>query len=211
VNIHEALVQVRKEVGSIAKSERNTSQNFFFRGIDAILNKVGPAMVDQGVNCYPEIKSLESRDVVTKSGTKMREITVWVAYRYVGPEGDDVVVTVPGEASDAGDKAVSKAMSVALRTAHLQALQIPTRETDPDTTSMTRGVDTLAQVKADIWAQARKRGWITQGESGEEYQELHDDYALWSQGGDIAESDEESLKKYLAHLLPKRTMKRGES
>jgi hypothetical protein len=211
VNVHEALIQVRKEVGGIAKADRNTSQNFFFRGIDAILNKVGPAMVDQGVNCYPDLKSLDSRDVVTGKGTKMREVTLWVSYRYVGPEGDDVVITVPGEASDAGDKAVSKAMSVALRTAHLQALQIPTREADPDKHSMTRGVDPLTKVKNDIWAEARKQGWITQGENGEEYQQLHDDYALWSQGGDIAEAELEMLKKYLGHLLPKRTMKRGDS
>jgi hypothetical protein len=37
-----------------------------------------------------------------------------------------------GEAADAGDKATSKAHSVAYRTCLLQALSIPTHEPDPD-------------------------------------------------------------------------------
>jgi hypothetical protein len=40
----------------------------------------------------------------------------------------------PGEAFDSGDKSTAKAMSVAYRTALLQALTLPTDEPDPDET-----------------------------------------------------------------------------
>ena len=46
---------------------------------------------------------------------------------------------VIGEAGDSGDKATPKAMSVALRTALLQTLMLPTDEPDPD--SFTYGAD----------------------------------------------------------------------
>lgn len=208
--LREALIEVRGEVGAIGKSEKNTAQNFMFRGVDQILNKVGPALARNGINCYPELRSLESRDIVTGKGTRMREVTVQVAYHYeLGDE--EIVAVVPGESADAGDKAVSKAMSVALRTAHIQTLQIPTGGVDPDAQTVKRATDPLMKVKADIWAEASKRGWIEQGEHGETFDELQADFALWSEGGQIADGDLDTLQKYLTHLKPKRTMKRGDS
>ena len=47
-------------------------------------------------------------------------------------DGSSVTATVAAEAWDAGDKATPKAMSVAMRTALLQALALPTDEPDPD-------------------------------------------------------------------------------
>jgi hypothetical protein len=211
VNIHEAIIRVRDDVGIIGKGDRNTQQNFLFRGVDRVLNTVGPAMVRHGVNCYPELQSLDYRDVVTSKGTRMREVTVQVAYHYVGPEGDMQVTIVPGEAMDAGDKAVSKAMSVALRTAHIQTFQIPTGDADPDSQTFTRKVDPVIKLKQDIWAEARKREWIQPGEHGETYDELQADFVTWSEGQGIEEASAELLTKYLTHLRPKRTMKRGDS
>lgn len=211
MSIHSALILVREDVGAIGKDDRNDHQRYMFRGVDAILNKVGPALAKHGVNCYPELLSLDSRDVVTSKGNKQREVTVTVAYHYVYGEGDEIITTVPGEAADTGDKAVSKAMSVALRTAHIQTLQIPTREADPDAHTMTRAVDPLVKVKGEIWEEARKRGWIKADEQGETFDALAEDFVAWSEGGDITVSDVKTLKDYLTHLRPKRTMKRGQS
>ena len=41
MKIHEALAKVMADVQSVSKSERNTHQNFNFRGIDAVLNERG--------------------------------------------------------------------------------------------------------------------------------------------------------------------------
>ena len=62
----------------------------------------------------------------------MAHVSVRVRYRFMAPDGSHVDAVVPAEAFDSGDKAVSKAMSVAFRTALIQALTLPTNEPDPD-------------------------------------------------------------------------------
>lgn len=207
MTLNEQLIAVRQQVGAIGKSDKNTAQGFAFRGIDTILKKVGPALADHGVNCWPELRALDSRDIVTGKGTRMREVTVTVAYHYTY-DGEEIVTVVPGEAADAGDKAVSKAMSVALRTSHIQTLQIPTGELDPDTQSVSRSLDPVVKLKHDIWTEAHKRGWIKHTDDGETWDELQADFATWNQGGDLTSADAATLREYLAHIKPKRTMRR---
>lgn len=137
--IHEALSSVMEEVKSVGKKDRNESQRFNFRGIDAVVNAVGPALRKHGVIVLPEV--LEHRyEVATSSkGTPMGHVIVKVAYTFIGPAGDQLTCSVIGESMDIGDKATPKAMSVAFRTALLQALALPTDEPDPDSESYERG------------------------------------------------------------------------
>ena len=59
-----------------------------------------------------------------------------------GESGEELSATVPAEAFDTSDKATSKAISVALRTALTQVLYIPTMEVDRDYSHITvDGVD----------------------------------------------------------------------
>lgn len=208
MNINEAMAAVMAEVRSIEKGDKNDFHNFMFRGIDRVLNKVGPALRAHGVVVTPELRNLESRDITTSKGKREREVTVTVAYHFRGPEGDmlEPPVVVPGEASDAGDKAVAKAMSVAQRIAYIQAFNIPTGESDPDRHVVTRAVDPLVKVKNDIWAEAEKRGWVTD----EGYEKLAEEFTVWSQGALIGEANEKTLKEFLAHLRPTTTMRRSE-
>jgi hypothetical protein len=76
----------------------------------------------------------------------MGHVKVKVTYTFIGQAGDAISATVVGEAMDAGDKATAKAMSVAFRTALLQALCLPTDEPDPDSNSYERSgaTDVLA-------------------------------------------------------------------
>ena len=127
-----------------------------------------------------------------------------VAYTYQGPEGDSLVTVVAGEASDLGDSAVSKAMSVALRIAHTQMLQIPTGESDPADKATTRGTDPLTKVKTEIWEIAERKGWISEGD----FTRLAEDFSVWSQGGVITEADLDALKDYKAYLKPPTRMRR---
>jgi hypothetical protein len=205
VNIHEALLKTRHDVGIIGKGDRNTFHNFAYRGIDSVLNRVGPALLANEINVIPELRVLDSRDITTDKGKRAREVTVTVAYTYQGPEGDSLVTVVAGEASDLGDSAVSKAMSVALRIAHTQMLQIPTGESDPAGKSTTRGVDPLVKVKNEIWSIAEENGWISEGD----FTGLAEDFALWSQGGVITDADVDTLKAYKAHLKPPTRMSRS--
>jgi hypothetical protein len=128
----QALTAVMAEVQAVGKGQRNTEQGYNFRGVDAVVNAVGPVLRKHGVVVLPMLEEANHRDVLTSRDKKSRESTVKVRYRFYGPAGDSIDAVVPGEAMDFGDKGVAKAMSVAYRIVLLQALCIPTDEPDPD-------------------------------------------------------------------------------
>ena len=139
VSVHEALAAVMGDVQSVAKKDRNTMQNFNFRGIDAVMNAVGPALRKHKVIVMPSVEEWHFSTVeVGQKRTLMGHVIIKVTYRFIGPAGDYIDACVLGEAMDSGDKAVPKAMSVALRTALLQSLALPTDEPDPDESSYER-------------------------------------------------------------------------
>lgn len=150
MKIQEALAAVMADVQAVGKSERNQQQGFSFRGIDAVLNAVGPVLRRHGVVVLPEVIRYEFGTVeVGQKRTPMGHVIAQVTYTFVGPEGDTLSATVLGEAMDSGDKAVPKAMSVAFRTALLQALALPTDEPDPDATVYERSAWDPAAVDSD--------------------------------------------------------------
>jgi hypothetical protein len=153
LTIAQALNEVMKEVGAVAKKDRNASQGFNFRGIDAVVNAVSPALQKHGVIVVPSVEDYEYHSVeIGKNRTVMGHVKVKVSYTFIGAGGDSIKATVVGEAMDSGDKATAKAMSVAFRTALLQTLSLPTDEPDPDSQSYERSekavVDTTALAKA---------------------------------------------------------------
>lgn len=158
--IWEQLLAVMGEVQAIGKNERNQQQNFNFRGIDAVVNAVGPAFRKHGVICTPHLLKSARRQYETGRGTIMMESMVEVEYRFVAQDGSSTSCVVPGESSDAGDKGLSKAMSVAYRTALLQVLCIPTDDQDPDAVSTSRKATkaTSAARKAERQSPGRPAG-----------------------------------------------------
>jgi hypothetical protein len=153
LTIAQALNEVMKQVGAVKKNDRNASQGFNFRGIDAVVNAVSPALQKYGVIVVPSVEDYEYASVeIGKNRTVMGHVKVKVTYTFIGAGGDAIKATVVGEAMDSGDKATAKAMSVAFRTALLQTLSLPTDEADPDSQSYERSekvvVDTTALAKA---------------------------------------------------------------
>lgn len=138
----EALSRVMEDVQAIEKADRNQDQGFMFRGIDAVLDKVGPVLRKHGVVIIPRALNITTERYVTGKGTAMRNATVTMGYTVYGPAGDTIEGSAFGEAADSGDKAVSKAQSVAYRVFLLQGLTIPTRQADPDANSHERATYT---------------------------------------------------------------------
>ena len=135
----QALAAVMADVQAVGKEGHNSSQNYAFRGIDGVMNAVGPALRRHGVIVIPTVLDSNYRDVeVGKNRTLMREVTVTVRYTIHGPAGDTLEGVVVGESMDSGDKGTAKAFSVAYRTFLLQALTIPTHQPDPDEHSFER-------------------------------------------------------------------------
>ena len=155
--VHEAFSAVMAEVQGIGKNDRNSQQGFNFRGIDATMNTVGPALRKHGVVILPRALSIESERYTTAKGGQMRNATVHMEYTVFGPAGDSFTGSTYGEAADAGDKAVSKAQSVAYRTFLLQGLTVPTQERDPDADSHERGADSPVQARVDLATLLKKR------------------------------------------------------
>lgn len=132
LNALESMSAVMEKVRGLAKRERNSQQGFNFRGIDAVVNVVGPALREVGAVITPRILTVDQHYGTSKSGGTLTGTRVTVEYTWHGPDGSTIVGAAPGEAFDSGDKGTAKAMSVAYRTYLLQALTLPTDESDPD-------------------------------------------------------------------------------
>lgn len=139
MTVHQAVAAVMADLSHVAKRDTNTQQGFRFRGIDAVVNAVGPVLRKHQVICSPLVEGYEYGSIeVGEKRTPMGHARVTVRYRWFGPDGDSFDSIAVGEAMDSGDKATAKAMSVAWRTCLLQTLALPTDEPDPDADSYER-------------------------------------------------------------------------
>lgn len=153
--IYGKLARVMADLPAVGKDSVNTQQGWNFRGVDAVVNAVSPALRKHGVIPVPELREVAYRDTVTagRDPRPTREVTVRVAYTFYAEDGSRVTAVVPGESLDQSDKGSAKAMSVALRIALIQVLALPTSEPDPDAsyhvrdggTSMTPTVAHIAE------------------------------------------------------------------
>lgn len=135
--IHEALADVMAEIKAVPKGEKFAArgmESYNFRGIDAVVNAVGPMLRKHRIlGPVPELVSVDYETVpVGKDKVPTGFARVVVRYWFIGPAGDRLSCEVPGTAMDRGDKAIGKAMSVAERIALIQTLCLPTHEPDPD-------------------------------------------------------------------------------
>jgi hypothetical protein len=136
VPVHIAWARVMADVQSITKADRrdDSGGRYSFRGVDRVVNAVGPALRRHGVLVLPtKIVAIEYREARTAKGTVMQDCTVTVQWTVRGPAGDDLPpLESAGQATDTQDKATSKAISVAQRVLFLASLQVPTEDPDVD-------------------------------------------------------------------------------
>jgi hypothetical protein len=131
--IFRALAAAAAAVGPVDKSDRNREQDFSYRGIERIMAAAGPALHGAGVVVVPTIVGRHVGEMARGSrGAVWRHVTLTVRYRFYGPGGDYLDAEVDGEGLDNADKATSKAMTMAYKTALLQVLGIGSGGDDPD-------------------------------------------------------------------------------
>lgn len=192
----ELLTAVMAEVQAVGKDSRNTTQNFNFRGIDAVVNAVGPALRKHGVVAVPTKVESYFEQYATKSGTSMRNAVLTITWRFYGPMNDWIEAQTMGEASDAGDKSVPKAHSVAYRTLLLQALCIPTDEPDADAATHERAAAAAVDPRAPLRAQIKHAGEA----KGMSVEQIAADFVQWSPDVTIYDADGPLLQRYIDHL-----------
>lgn len=147
--VYAAFTAAMNEIGAVGKDSRN-EQGWMFRGIDAVMNAVGPAFRKHGLFILPEV--LDHNLVATPRGTKTPVISVIVKVRYsvVHSDGSSFSGVVMGEGNDFSDKATAKSLSVALRTFLIQSLVLPTHDEDPDAVSIERGSPQAAPARVTV-------------------------------------------------------------
>lgn len=140
--IYETLAKINEEIKAIGKTETNQTLKFKFRGIDQVLNELHTLFAKHGVTIESDIDDIktETWEQVTEyqnggsKTTRWNHVHLLVTYYFVDRDGDRTRGhQVPGEAMDNTDKAINKAMSIAMKCMLIQKFSIPTDEKkDPD-------------------------------------------------------------------------------
>lgn len=111
--LHAAILAVKKRVPYLQKTE---SKGLGYRAMmsDDLLEKIAPVLVEEGLTIHPEdIEVVSTSHYTTKSGTVLQSRNYKVTYATTHASGASRPSAAIGEASDTGDKASSKAMTIA--------------------------------------------------------------------------------------------------
>ena len=125
------MAAVLADTQPVEKNGMNQQQGFKFRSIDDTVASVRKALIKHNVAIVPEVVNSEKSTYQTKSGAVMNVSDVLVNYSFIAEDGSSVVATMAGQASDSGDKAVSKALSMAFKYLCFQTFLCGT-DGDPD-------------------------------------------------------------------------------
>lgn len=119
--VFQVIHRVMQDVMPVRKDQQNTQQNYSFRGVDDAMSAMAGPMRNHGCFIAPEVVEHQQRP----RGDKGTHTVLRMLYRIYGPAGDCLLVTLPGEAMDSGDKSTNKAMSAALKYMLFQVFMIP--------------------------------------------------------------------------------------
>ena len=197
--IYQALSAVMNDVDVVGKDGWNDAPGakYKFRGVDAVINAVGPVLRKHGVIVVPELMSAEYETVIAgRNRTEMMSVRLQVKFHWYGPEGDEVVASVAGEAFDSGDKATAKAHSVAYRTALIETLCLPTDDQDPDEETYERAP---AEPPVDPATAAREELLALLKRTGREPGEAAERFAADNHGDIGRSTDVAAIKKLTKH------------
>ena len=133
MNIFEAINACMADIGAIGKTSKNQQQGFMFRGIDAVMNAIQPALIKNKIFVVPEVLEQSREERATRNGGVLIYSIAKIKYTFFAEDGSHVEAVVIGEGADSGDKSMNKALSVGFKYACFQVFCIPTEEMkDPD-------------------------------------------------------------------------------
>jgi RNA polymerase-binding transcription factor DksA len=135
--IAKKLVNVMNECGHIAKNGLNSYHQYKYATAEDVLLKVNSALTKNKIASVviPEIASMV--DVINLKGNTEHLVTVNVQIKLIDSEsGECVDLFGIGSGQDAGDKAVMKAQTAAIKYAYMMSLCIATGD-DPEADTKT--------------------------------------------------------------------------
>jgi hypothetical protein len=206
-SVQEAVNAVMRDVQVIAKGQEFNERGvrYSFRGIDDVVNAVGPKLREHRVVITPvRSKVVSTERYETKHGTVMQNVIVRVAYNVVGPRGDWLAAEAMGQSADTGDKAVAKAQSVAYRVMLLGLLCIPTGEVDPDSENHERAASTPpasnGRAVPDDWSAVNNQIGEWMVALGWNQNQVFDAYAKWNGGQVLEQADTAARRSFVQQL-----------
>lgn len=112
---------ITSEIGSVGKTNTNSFQNYRFRSIAQAMAALQPLLVKHKVVVQPSFQNVQIIEQEKGAGA-----TVNLALGFWDTEdGSSLVVHAVGQGSDAGDKAVPKAMACAMKYAIFSTFMVP--------------------------------------------------------------------------------------
>lgn len=134
--IHTALLAAMTEIAKtgIAKTSQASlgGASVNYRGIEAAMNEMSLVLIRCGISVTPSYADLVVMERAKGEGKATRFATLRGTFTFAADDGTSVTCTTYGEAMDSGDKAITKAQSVAFRTALFQQFVVPTMAMDPE-------------------------------------------------------------------------------
>lgn len=138
MNIYQAISKCMEEIGAVGKNDLNKSQGFKYRGIDAVMNAINPALINNHIFIVPEVLEQTREERKSIKGSTLIYSVCKIKYTFFAEDGSSITAVTIGEGMDSGDKATNKAMAIAFKYACFQVFCIPTEEMqDPDSESHT--------------------------------------------------------------------------
>ena len=131
--VYKAITAIAADLSGagIAKRHRNERDDYRYRSIDDVLNRLSPLLAKHKLCVLPRVLERTSSDRVGDGDLLLVGVALKVAFDLVSStDGSSHTVEAFGEALDASDKATAKAMSSAYKHAMLQAFCVPVAEID---------------------------------------------------------------------------------
>ena len=126
-NITEAITKTMQNCGYISKDSTNTHHKYKYTSEAEIIGAIRAPMAQNGLSLLPVgVQVLEC----ATSG-KMYRYDLLVTYKLLHVSGESIDLVVPASGADTQDKALPKAMTMALKYALIQAFLVA-RGVDPD-------------------------------------------------------------------------------
>lgn len=138
-HVYRAINTVSRELagGGVAKRHHNAQEDYLYRSIDDVLNRLSPLLARHKLCVLPRVLERTSIDRLGVADQLLVSVGLKVAFDLVSAsDGSSHTVEAFGEALDASDKATAKAMSSAYKYAMLQAFCVPVTDiADADTST----------------------------------------------------------------------------
>jgi len=133
--VYAAIGAVMADLASvgISKNQKNQGQGFQFRGIDQVYNALAGILPKHHLILIPRVVNREVTERHTQRGGVLNYVVLDVEYDLISTEdGSTHTCRVMGESMDSGDKATSKALSMAYKYMAFQLFCIPLDAQDGD-------------------------------------------------------------------------------